>query len=118
MEAILILCYIIFIAFGILQIILFFKVWGMTNDIKAIKNKYVNKVEEESSQQIIENIPIDEEKFPTNSKFKKGDIVLYKPENIKVIVIGYVCSNVFKCKTIEGPIRIYHFREIFLEKIN
>ena len=31
---------IIIITFGILQIILFFKIWGMTNDIKQIKNKY------------------------------------------------------------------------------
>ncbi len=32
---------IIFLVFGILQIILFFKLWGMTNDIKAIKEKYL-----------------------------------------------------------------------------
>lgn len=30
---------IVFLVFGILQIILFFKVWGMTNDVKKIKNK-------------------------------------------------------------------------------
>lgn len=30
---------IIIIVFGILQIILFFKVWGMTNDVKKIKDK-------------------------------------------------------------------------------
>ncbi len=32
--------WIIIIVFGILQIILFFKIWGMTNDIEKIKNKY------------------------------------------------------------------------------
>lgn len=32
---------IIFIVFGVLQIILFFKLWGMTDDIKEIKNKYL-----------------------------------------------------------------------------
>jgi len=32
---------IIFAIFGILQIILFFKIWGMTNDIKEIKEKYL-----------------------------------------------------------------------------
>ena len=31
---------IILLIFGVLQIILFFKVWGMTNDIKDIRNKY------------------------------------------------------------------------------
>lgn len=33
---------IILIVFGILQIILFFKIWGMTNDIKSIKIRYVD----------------------------------------------------------------------------
>ena len=28
---------IVFLVFGILQIILFFKVWGMTNNVKKIK---------------------------------------------------------------------------------
>ena len=30
---------IVFLVFGILQIILIFKVWGMTNNVKKIKNK-------------------------------------------------------------------------------
>lgn len=28
------------IVMGVLQIILFFKIWGMTNDVKALKNKF------------------------------------------------------------------------------
>ena len=39
MENILLVTSIIIIAFGILQIILFFKVWGMTNDVRDIKQK-------------------------------------------------------------------------------
>lgn len=42
MESMLTLTGIIMIVFGILQIILFFKIWGMTNDVNAIKNKYLN----------------------------------------------------------------------------
>lgn len=34
---------IVMIAFGILQIILFFKVWGMTNNVKLIWKKIDNK---------------------------------------------------------------------------
>ncbi len=30
---------VIVVVFGILQIILFFKIWGMTNDVNKIKNK-------------------------------------------------------------------------------
>jgi hypothetical protein len=35
--------YIIGIVFGILQIILFFKIWGMTNDVKDLKNKFCTR---------------------------------------------------------------------------
>lgn len=34
---------IVLLVFGVLQIILFFKIWGMTNDIKKIKNKYIKE---------------------------------------------------------------------------
>lgn len=34
---------IILIVFAILQIILFFKIWGMTNDISTIKEKYLSE---------------------------------------------------------------------------
>lgn len=38
METITLITSVIIITFGVLQIILFFKVWGMTNDAKKIKN--------------------------------------------------------------------------------
>ena len=47
---------IILLIFGVLQIILFFKVWGMTNDIKEIRNKYL-KDEDEKRRQKAENDP-------------------------------------------------------------
>ena len=34
---------IIIFVFGILQIVLFFKLWGMTNDVREIKNKYLSQ---------------------------------------------------------------------------
>ena len=33
---------IIIIVFGILQVILFFKIWGMTDDIRALKNHFIS----------------------------------------------------------------------------
>lgn len=36
METFALITGIVFIVFGILQIILFFKIWGMTNDVKRI----------------------------------------------------------------------------------
>lgn len=37
---------IVLLIFGVMQIILFFKVWGMTNDIKEIRNKYLKDEDE------------------------------------------------------------------------
>ena len=47
---------IILLIFGVLQIILFFKVWGMTNDIKEIRNKYL-KDEDENRRREVEYAP-------------------------------------------------------------
>ena len=30
---------IVLLVFGVLQIVLFFKIWGMTNDIREMRNK-------------------------------------------------------------------------------
>ena len=32
---------IVLLVFGVLQIVLFFKIWGMTNDIREMRNKYL-----------------------------------------------------------------------------
>ncbi|RGX84511.1 MULTISPECIES: hypothetical protein [Bacteroides] len=42
---------IILLIFGVLQIILFFKVWGMTNNIKDIRNKYLKDEDEKRRQE-------------------------------------------------------------------
>lgn len=47
--AIINIIYIVMLIFGILQIILFFKIWGMTNDVKELKNLYSERGKELSS---------------------------------------------------------------------
>ena len=47
---------IILLIFGLLQIILFFKVWGMTNDIRGIRDKYL-KDEDEKEERKRNTIP-------------------------------------------------------------
>lgn len=37
--------YLIIIVFGILQIILFFKLWGMTNDVRKLTEHFCDKKE-------------------------------------------------------------------------
>lgn len=53
MESILLITSVVIIAFGVLQIILFFKVWGMTNDVREIKNNTINSLLDEAHKQII-----------------------------------------------------------------
>lgn len=46
---------IIIVIFGILQLVLFFKMWGMTNDVRAMKNHFV----QEEKHSISENVTTD-----------------------------------------------------------
>lgn len=126
MEAMFSFVGIIIIVFGILQIILFFKMWGMTNNVSEMKNMmelllrkdFQNKenLGEPVQYSIPDNTECDKENFPENTKFQKGDIVLYKPENTKLIVIEYAAPNVVKCQTIDGTNKTYCFQENYLDK--
>lgn len=128
MEGILDFVSIVIIIFGILQIILFFKLWGMTNNISEMKNmmelfmrkdsQNTNNTKENKSStcDISDNVEYDKEDFPMKSKFAKGDIVLYKTENIRLIVIGYLSPNIFKCQTVDGSKKTYCFKEDYLDK--
>jgi len=40
METISLILAIVMLVFGVLQIILFFKIWGMTNNVKKISNRF------------------------------------------------------------------------------
>lgn len=42
MEEFMMFFSVILIIFGVLQIILFFKIWGMTNDVKELKNEFMS----------------------------------------------------------------------------
>ena len=47
MESITLFVSIVIIVFGILQIVLFFKIWKMTNDINEIKNLIELKIRQD-----------------------------------------------------------------------
>ncbi len=53
--------------FVVLQIILFFKIWGMANDVKAIKDKYLS-----SGQNKIGSAPT----YLNSTGFNIGDLVI------------------------------------------
>ena len=59
---------IIIIVFGILQIILFFKIWGMTNDIKTVKNEFIRMLRYKDGKVLKES--------GVNEKLNIGDLVI------------------------------------------
>ena len=48
---------IVLLVFGVLQIVLFFKIWGMTNDIRDMRKKYL-KDEDEKVLEEVTNTPL------------------------------------------------------------
>lgn len=81
MENYITLLVFISLIFGILQIILFFKIWGMTNDIRDIKNKYLSENYNESKpDQISTSTPESKiNRAPKNiddPQFKIDDLVV------------------------------------------
>ena len=74
--------YFIVIVWGILNIILFFKIWGMTNDVKAIKDRFLYG----NSQ-----INVD------SHKFKKGDFVIYKDTKETLVIIDTYKDSTYSC---------------------
>ena len=48
--------FIVLVVFGILQIILFFKPWGMTNDVADIKDYLLSKSDNSTAQNRVKDL--------------------------------------------------------------
>lgn len=81
---------IILIVFAILQIILFFKIWGMTNDINAIKEKYLSEQPVKRETGMVESSAI----------LSVGDYVVDK--NGKEMLIKEIQNGKYSCYTNRG----------------
>ena len=46
---------IVLLVFGVLQIVLFFKIWGMTNDIREMRNEYLKDEDEKVLEEVTNN---------------------------------------------------------------
>ena len=46
---------IVLLVFGVLQIVLFFKIWGMTNDIREMRHKYLQDEDEKVLEEVTNN---------------------------------------------------------------
>ena len=68
---------IIMILFGILQIILFFKIWGMTDDIRKLRKKFVDAEIEKNTESTSEEVKGTETDTTKNKEpFKIGEVAI------------------------------------------
>ena len=104
---------IIFIVFGVLQIILFFKIWGMTNDVRNIKEMYESEREAHyrNLDRTTHKAESQEGSDLSISKFSVGDLVVHiktgKQMRIKNINVDNIHSNndTYSCYSGGG---VYH----------
>lgn len=84
-----ILLTIVGVIFAILQIILFFKLWGMTNDVRDIKNKYFSYNLQET-----DNVIEDDSEASLD-----GKLVVNLATNKQMRVNGITNEGKYKCYT-------------------
>lgn len=99
-----ILLSIISIVFGILSIILFFKIWGMTNDIAEMNARFKAICPTEEEKKI--NALIEKQNIANNAntgaiydakEYNVGDNVIYEPMNRKMIIKEITEAGLLVC---------------------
>lgn len=76
------------VLFGVLQIILFFKIWGMTNDIREIKEKYLSSTDPKKSVSPAQ---------PT--EFNVGELVVHIKTNKQMRIKEITEDGKYSCYT-------------------
>jgi hypothetical protein len=84
--------------FGILQIILFFKLWGMTNNVARIK-EYVGRIDERANNQVILNEASDNHNEDSIPDWTIGSRVVRKATEKQMKIIGLNSNGTFVCTT-------------------
>lgn len=87
---------IVLLIFGVLQIILFFKVWGMTNDVKKLTNKFCNN--DDTSPCADFPTEISKNNAPDNTpdggvEISVGDKVIRRKDGKEMMVDRIVCGK-------------------------
>ncbi|SHG46565.1 hypothetical protein [Dysgonomonas macrotermitis] len=82
---------VIITVFGILQIILFFKIWGMTNDVRIIRDKLLNNTQGRSSDNRTGT------NFIPGQKFEDDDYAIIIATGQRVRIYGKTSNGKYKC---------------------
>lgn len=104
MENILLITSVVIIAFGVLQIILFFKVWGMTNDVKKIV--YILNNNQKKNDQKIEKVETSKSDIHNYSKGKWGKDVTDEEKKKAQSLIPKLMDNEL-ILLVDGKIVVY-----------
>ena len=96
MEGIMFLVSIIIIVYGILQIILFFKIWGMTSDVREIKNMLESNIRQKYAAF--------NHSTNTDHSFPLGEVVTYKKTQEKFIIKRKITEDLFECSALDTNI--------------
>lgn len=87
----------VFIAVIVMQIILFFKIWKMTDDVAELKNFLLMRFSKHG-------------RTNAASASTRYRLATYKPKNLKVIVMEKEGEHVYKCMSVDGK-SLYYFNE-------
>lgn len=82
---------IILLIFGVLQII-FFKVWGMTNDVRKIKNILELNIKQQDTLNYSTKLA---------PSFSLGEVVTYKKTQEKFIIKRKITEDLFECSSLD-----------------
>lgn len=113
-----ILVTIIIVVFGVLQIILFFKLWGMTDDIRAIKNKYLyrdnDRTENSTTQRNTSSSTEDKENTTSTSTaiININSLVVRLSDGNKMRVTNLTEDGAYECSLNGKDRNIYEPNEI------
>lgn len=108
----------IIIVFGVLQIILFFKIWGMTNDVRIMTQQledilYVCKtINTNAKTNVSIDASCDSVEVPIETGFNIGDLVVDK-NGIQWRVVE-INAPIIKCKNSTKGIVEFNMKELRL----
>lgn len=105
---------IIFIIFGVLQIILFFKMWVMTDNVKEIRDKIVGNITHRPSYY--------EDQEEPYRKFEDEEHGIIIATGQKVVIYGMTKDGKYKCYSGSSSSHLGQYEGFYdeteLEKVN
>ena len=101
---------IVVIVFGILQIMLFFKIWGMTNDVEELKRLQSNMINDVEKLKIkicnrgLTNAQLSKRMLELKYTGRKDEAKTLVDQNLMLDVFNIICSNEGTVEQLKGKV--------------